>query len=197
MSKPKRFSETEFLLAIKDSYSHTEAAIKLGYSCAKHPSYKNTQYGQFFTKLNPDTSHFTSKNKIKRNIGKTSSSKEYFRKYNQIREKEDLQYKLARRLRTRLTMSVSYNYKSGSSIQDLGCSIEKFKLWMEMHWQDGMNWDNYGRDGWSIDHKIPLDQFDLTDRNQLLKACHFTNLQPMWAKDNSSKSNKYVSPSIC
>ena len=54
-----------------------------------------------------------------------------------------------------------------------------------------MSWDNYGRTGWHIDHIIPLSKFDLTDREQFLKACHYTNLQPLWAKDNLIKGNKF------
>jgi hypothetical protein len=36
----------------------------------------------------------------------------------------------------------------------------------------------------------PLALFDLTNREQFLKACHYINLQPMWAKDNISKGKK-------
>jgi hypothetical protein len=38
--------------------------------------------------------------------------------------------------------------------------------------------------------EVPLALFDLTNREQFLKACHYTNLQPMWAKDNISKGKK-------
>ena len=30
---------------------------------------------------------------------------------------------------------------------------------------------------------------DLADRDQLLKAVHYTNLQPLWWEDNLRKSN--------
>ena len=53
-----------------------------------------------------------------------------------------------------------------------------------------MTWDNWTTDGWHIDHIKPLSSFDLTDRKQLLEVCHYTNLQPLWAKDNLIKSDK-------
>jgi len=53
-----------------------------------------------------------------------------------------------------------------------------------------MTWGNYGQSGWQIDHIIPLSKFDLTDRDQFLKACHYTNLQPLWMEDNYSKNDK-------
>jgi len=31
---------------------------------------------------------------------------------------------------------------------------------------------------------------DLTDREQFLKACHYTNLQPLWATDNIVKKDR-------
>ena len=49
-----------------------------------------------------------------------------------------------------------------------------------------MNWTNYG-EIWEIDHIKALCNFDLTENSQLLIACHYTNLQPLFWWDNLAK----------
>lgn len=49
--------------------------------------------------------------------------------------------------------------------------------------------ENYGQ--WHVDHIIPCDSFDLFDVEQQKICFHYTNLQPLWAKDNLIKGNKY------
>ncbi len=100
------------------------------------------------------------------------------------------QFKLKRRLRSRLWCAIKTNYKIGSAVQDLGCSIPELKIYLEKQFQEGMGWDNWGHNGWHIDHKIPLASFNLQDKKQFLEAVYYTNLQPLWAKDNLSKSDK-------
>ena len=124
-------------------------------------------------------------------------SKQYFQKnkhkiYNYInnRCKIDPQYKLSLSLRRRLRCALKKAYKNGSAVEDLGCSIHELKTYLESKFQSGMSWGNWNYEGWHIDHIKPLSSFDLTDRNQFLQACHYTNLQPMWAKDNLSKGNR-------
>lgn len=104
--------------------------------------------------------------------------------------KNDIVLKLQMNLRSRLTQAIKKNFKTGSAVRDLGCSIEEFKAYFEGKFQTGMTWENWGKYGWHIDHIIPLSSFDLTNREELKKACHYTNLQPLWAKDNLKKGNK-------
>lgn len=61
---------------------------------------------------------------------------------------------------------------------------------LEAKFAPGMTWDNYGVDGWHIDHIMPLAAFDLTDEQQRQQACHYTNLQPLWAAENLAKGAK-------
>lgn len=112
--------------------------------------------------------------------------------YNKKRSLIDPSFKLSRNLRNRLYHALKGKNKNGSSIKDLGCSVQELKIYIESKFQQGMTWDNYGYYGWHVDHIIPLIYFDLTDRDQLLKACHYTNLQPMWAVDHKTKTKKDI-----
>ena len=60
--------------------------------------------------------------------------------------------------------------------------------------ESGMAWDNYGKDGWEVDHKVPDSLFYYSTVNDVqFKECwSLSNLQPMWASDNRSKSNKFT-----
>ena len=113
-------------------------------------------------------------------------------KYEKDRNKCDPEYKLRKTLRKRFYMALKNNQKSGSAVRDLGCTIPELKFYLENQFQEGMTWDNWTFRGWHIDHKVPLTFFALTDRTQLLKAVHYTNLQPMWWLDNIKKSNKII-----
>lgn len=104
-----------------------------------------------------------------------------------------LNRKIAINLRGRLSQAVRNNYKSGSAIKDLGCTIEQLRIHLESKFYpnpetgEAMSWDNYGRYGWHIDHIRPLCKFDLTNEVELKEACNFMNLQPLWFKDNLEK----------
>lgn len=103
------------------------------------------------------------------------------------RRATDTEYRIRCNITTRLNTALRKGYKSGSAVRDLGCSIPELRAHLEAQFTEGMSWETYGLHGWHIDHIRPLASFDLTDREQLLTACHFTNLQPLWAKDNLSK----------
>ena len=74
----------------------------------------------------------------------------------------------------------------------LGTDIETARLHLENQFKENMSWDNHGNYGWHIDHIIPCASFDLTDIEQQKKCFNYTNLQPLWAKDNMSKGSKIL-----
>ena len=95
--------------------------------------------------------------------------------------------KISRNLRSRLNKAIDSNWKTGSAVADLGCSIDQLKSHLEAQFKPGMTWGTYGRTGWHIDHIRPLCSFDLKDEVQLKEACRYTNLQPLWWDDNLRK----------
>ena len=118
-------------------------------------------------------------------------SSDKHKEYLRSRYKSDICYKLTKILGRRLNHALKGNYKAGSAVRDLGCSISFFKKYLEDQFEIGMSWDNYGKgEGkWNIDHKYPLSKVDLADRSQLLGVCHYTNLQPLWEWENLKKSS--------
>ena len=113
------------------------------------------------------------------------------REYHKSRRDRDPAYRLKCNLRNRLyfvVVRIQKGIKQTSAIKDLGCTVGELMRYLENQFIQGMTWDNYGQ--WHVDHKKPLSSFDLTDPIQQLKACHYTNLQPLWALDNIRKSNK-------
>lgn len=169
-----------------------------------HKNYYNNNKNEFklkskkYYELNKDVLQLQHKEYYQKNKEHIKSkTKDYFKlnknkiyKHRNNRSKNDIQYKLSNNLRKRLIRALRNNQKSGSAVKDLGCTIEEFKTHLENKFLTGMTWDNWSKDGWHIDHIKPLVSFDLTDRKQMLEACHYTNLQPLWAKDNLAKSDK-------
>ena len=153
---------------------------------------KNTQkvsnYAKLYRILHPKRVK-TIKNKWrKNNLDKVRKIQKIYRnkKYNR-----DIKYKLMCLLRNRLGKALKRNQKLGHTLNLLGCSISDFKRHIERQFQSGMMWKNYGYTGWHIDHKKPIASFDLSNLEEQKKCFHFTNLQPMWGKDNIKKSDKW------
>ena len=108
--------------------------------------------------------------------------------YQRARLKSDALYKFKHRVRCLLNGSFkrngTKNYKKQSKTETLlGCTIPEFRDHLEKQFQPGMSFENHGE--WHIDHRIPL--ASAKSQSEIEKLCHYTNLQPLWAKDNLSK----------
>lgn len=95
---------------------------------------------------------------------------------------------LASRIRSAMKRQNEKKYKL--TIELLGCSIQQFKSHIENLFDNNMTWDNQGE--WHFDHIIPCSSFNLINEDEQKKCFHYTNLQPLWAKDNLMKSNKII-----
>ena len=86
--------------------------------------------------------------------------------------------------------------KNSSTFDILDFTIEELKIHIENQFQPGMTWDNYGKSGWEIDHKIPVaaHNFEKTEDNDFKKCWALTNLQPMWGKENAAKCANLEKP---
>lgn len=112
-------------------------------------------------------------------------------KNNISRIKTNTNEKIKQRLRTRIYIVLKKNKKFFKLQEVLGCSLDVLKVYLESKFTDDMSWDNYGRYGWHIDHIKPCALFDLTNPEEQKQCFHYTNLQPLWAKDNLTKHKKY------
>jgi len=117
-------------------------------------------------------------------------NKENIKKYKKLRYENDLSYKLVTNCRNRINgfLKTKNLSKYNKTFEFIGCSTEDLKLHLEKQFKHGMSWDNRGE--WHIDHIIPLSSANTEE--DVFKLCHYTNLQPLWAKENLQKSNKII-----
>lgn len=109
-------------------------------------------------------------------------------KYLRKRRKEDPLFALIGRIRARINESLRINgyTKRSKTHEIIGCSWEFLKGYIESQFLPGMSWEN--RSEWHLDHKTPL--ASAKTEEDVIKLNHYTNLRPLWAKDNLTKGAK-------
>lgn len=115
------------------------------------------------------------------------ANKEHRAAYFRARRK-DPEVRLLHNLRVRLHDAMTGRKKSAPTMKLVGCSVEELRIYLEKQFSPGMSWENYG--AWHVDHIRACATFDLTDREQQAACFHFSNLQPLWAYNNSTKGHK-------
>jgi hypothetical protein len=148
------------------------------------------------------TYYLTHREKIKKQVHTyyIKNKKIIFKKaaiYINKRSKIDLNFKLKNNLRKRIWDALRGDFKSEHTMELIGCSIEFLKKHLTKHFKLGMSWQNYGAGWngkgmkeWHVDHIKPCANFDLSKPEEQRKCFNYTNLQPLWAKENIKKDDK-------
>lgn len=117
-------------------------------------------------------------------------NKDKINKWRKIHNQKNPSNKLIRNLRRRTWGILNGKKKTITTKDGIGCSSEMLTQHIENQFLPGMTWENYGnKEGcWSIDHIFPFHLCDQNDPDAIIRNNHWTNLRPMWHKDNISRT---------
>ena len=169
---------------------------------------KSTEYSQRWQRKNPDQVKAVEARRVRlrtdqvrqREMAYRSENAEAIRAYRRQWQANRMSVDSSFRLRSNLASLINtsirkqFGAKAHKTTALIGCTIEDLRRHLEAQFADGMNWSNYGRTGWHIDHIRPCASFDLSDPEQQRQCFHYTNLQPLWAADNIRKGAKWQKP---
>ena len=122
-------------------------------------------------------------NEWHKNFRKNNPKKQKIRdKIQYIRGRKNKENVLKQNIRNRINHAIREGFKSSrdSVINELGCSIKEYYLYLEQRFGSKMNWDNYGN-YWEIDHIIPVSKGG---------SFHYTNTQPLTVNENRIKGDR-------
>ena len=116
------------------------------------------------------------------------NNREKRNEYTRNRKSTDPIFKLKHLMnsRMRIFMRSRNIQKHNKTFDIIGCTPNELKEHIQTQFNNGMSWDNQGE--WHIDHIIPLSSGKNED--EIIRLCHYTNLQPLWAIDNMKKGSK-------
>ena len=102
----------------------------------------------------------------------------------------DPAYRFKTNLRLRVLQAIKKcgAAKSAFTQELLGFTYEEARQHLASQFQPGMSWENHGE--WEIDHIRPCASFDLADPAQQRECFHYTNLQPLWRRENRQKKDR-------
>lgn len=125
---------------------------------------------------------------VEYNIKNREIIREKRRAYDKIRRKKDPLWKLKESCRSRVKsiLKIKGIKKQNKNIEILGATWEIVKFHLERQFKKGMTWENHGE--WHIDHIIPI--ASAKNKEEVILLFHYTNLQPLWAKENVEKRDK-------
>jgi hypothetical protein len=97
---------------------------------------------------------------------------------------------ISSRLRIRINAVIRYGKKSAPTEKLLGCTVPVLRKHLEGLFTPDMNWEEFLKGRIHIDHIIPCAAFDLSVPQNQLECFHYSNLQPLWGRDNLRKGTQ-------
>ncbi|MFL5809729.1 MAG: hypothetical protein ACJ749_09415 [Flavisolibacter sp.] len=85
------------------------------------------------------------------------------------------QFREKRKWQIALRRYVLEKNKSSFYAPYFGLSIDKFRQWIEIQFDEKCTWENFSK-AWQFDHIVPVAYFDFTKEEDLLLCWHFTNI---------------------
>jgi len=114
------------------------------------------------------------------------------RNYERDKRRIDPIYRMMHNFRTAMYQVLKEKNveKNKRYFQVLNYSPEELILHLEKLFKESMTWENYGK--WHIDHIKPISAHNICEMEdeEFMKCWSLKNLQPLWAQENLSKSNK-------
>jgi len=173
-----------------------------GIACERgHIDIRGTNHSRCLA-CNREISHsdaLTEERKIwKRKYVKQEHIKDKSNAYRRQKLKEDPVFRIRINVSVRISnfFAARASGKADKTEALTGCSFEDFHEWVVSQLKDGMNMENYGHNGWHLDHVRPVMSFkdkgiDLKIQVQEV-AFNWRNYQPLWGKENMSKNDNWT-----
>ena len=117
-------------------------------------------------------------------------TKELKRNYSKNKYKTDINFRLSHLCRSRILKALKGNFKSASTMELIGCTVDELRSHLESLFEPWMTWENQGLGGWDIEHIKACFHFNMADPEQQRECCNWSNLQPMEHIQNIKKGKK-------
>jgi len=157
----------------------TEKKKKYYYENKERINQKNKEINKIWYQLNKEKKLQYLKNWYELNP-------KYNTNYHRNRRNNDTMFKIITNVRRRTNLFLTKKNMSLNTTELIGIDYISFKEYFEKLFDVGMSWENYGE--WVIDHIIPLSSAKTVE--DIYNLAKYTNLQPLWEKENKQKSNK-------
>jgi hypothetical protein len=111
--------------------------------------------------------------------------RKYDRAYNKYKSETDPAFKLKRNLRGTFAKFVGGKCKTSRLARYLSIPYEEFRVFIENQFNGRWTWDDYGIEGFHIDHIVPFAIFDILNEEEMFLCWNYRNFQPLDGFENS------------